>query len=271
MNIRLAATILVLVLGPIRFVICERFFPDAIITKSGETIEGRITAKSAESVTVSIQTSTGHSDRVISKSDIDHIFRGAPGERPTSKPTKLKQLNAPSPDKKWDYVDGSPPELLNANTSETALKFEYEYYSPPLWAPDSRRFAINYVHGRDGTSSIYQLSGGEWKELTTLGDDDGTLEASEKNITAQLKAKGLPEDIYLRLISQKVQLRKWLDPSTAIVYASLVEVPKGEDLPLVADFLLTLKFDSGGKWKIIKTHRTSQKEVKKFETESFKK
>ena len=221
---------------------------------------------------MSIETSTGHSDRVISKSDIDHIFRGAPGERPTPKPTKLKQLNAPSPDKKWDYVEGPPPELLNANTSETALKFEHEYYSPPLWAPDSRRFAINYVHGRVGTSSIYQLSGGEWKELTTLGDEeDQTLAEAEKNITAQLKAKGLPEDIYLRLISQKVQLRKWLDPSTAIVYASLVEVPKGEDLPLVADFLLTLKFDSGGKWKIIKTHRTSQKEVKKFETESFKK
>ena len=274
MNVRLAAVtaILALLLGSIRFVISEQFFPDAIITKSGETIEGRITAESGESVTVFIETSTGHSDRVISKSDIDHIFRGAPGERPTPKPTKLKQLNAPSPDKKWDYVEGAPPELLNANTSETVLTFGYDaYYSPPLWAPDSRRFAINYVHGRDGTSSIYQLSGGEWKELTTLGDDDGTLEASEKNITAQLKAKGLPEDIYLRLISQKVQLRKWLDPSTAIVHASLVERPDGEDLPLVADFFLTLKFDSGGKWKIIKTHRLSQKEIKKFETESLKK
>src|SRR5215831_16041703 len=106
MNIRLAAvtTILVLLLGSITFVICEQFFPDAITTKSGETIEGRITAESGESVTVSIETSTGNSDRVISKSDIDHIFRGAPGETPR-KPTKLKQLNAPSPDKKWDYVE----------------------------------------------------------------------------------------------------------------------------------------------------------------------
>ena len=222
-------------------------------------------------MTVSIETSTGHSDRVISKSDIDHIFRGAPGERLTPKPTKLKELNAPSPDKKWDYVEGPPPELLNANTSEPALKFEHEYYSLPLWAPDSRRFAINYVHGRVGTSSIYQLSGGEWKELKTLGDDDQTLAAAGKNITAQLKAKGLPENIYLRLIRQRVQLHKWLDPSTAIVYASLVERPESEDLPLVANFVLTLKFDSGGKWKIVKARRMSQKEVKNFETESLKK
>src|SRR5215471_16713886 len=131
-NVRLAAitTILVLLLGSTRFVVCEQFFPDVITTKSGERIEGRITAESGESVTVSIETSTGRSDRVISKSDIDHIFRGAPGERPTPKPTKLKQLNAPSPDKKWDYVKRDPPELLNASTSETALRFEYAYYSP---------------------------------------------------------------------------------------------------------------------------------------------
>src|SRR5215468_10594612 len=167
MNIRLAAvtTILVLLLGSIRFVICEQFFPDAITTKSGETIEGRIRAESDESVTVSIETSTGHSDRVISKSDIDHILR-APGETPTPKPTKLKRLNAPSPDRKWDYVNGHPPELLNANTSRIAVEFPENgpYYSAPLWAPDSRRFAVNYGQGvRVHDTWIYQLSGEEWK------------------------------------------------------------------------------------------------------------
>ncbi len=86
-----------------------------------------------------------------------------------------------------------------------------------------------------------------------------------------LKAKGLPENIYLRLIRQGVHLHQWIDPSTAIVYADLVERPEGEDLPLVADFVLTLKFDSDGNWKIIKTRRMSQKEVKNFETESLEK
>ena len=68
MNVRLAAvtTILVLLLGPIRFVTGEQFFPDVITTKSGEKIEGRITAESGESVTVSIETSTSRRDRVIS-------------------------------------------------------------------------------------------------------------------------------------------------------------------------------------------------------------
>jgi hypothetical protein len=276
MNVRLAAvtTILVLLLAPIRFVIGEQFFPDVITTKSGEKIEGRITAESGESVTVSIETSTGRSDRLISKSEIDHILRGAPGETPTPKPTKLKQLNAPSPDKKWDYVNGDPPELLNANTSRIALEFPDNgtYYSAPLWAPDSRRFAVNYGQGvRVHDSSIYQLSGGEWKEVTTLGDDDQIWTAANKNITAQLKAKALPENIYLRSIRQSVQLHQWLDPSTAIIYAGLVERPEGENLPLVADFVLTLKFDSAGNWKIIKTRRMSQKEVKDFETESLQK
>ena len=267
MNVRLAAvtTILVLLLGPIRFVIGEQSFPDVITTKSGEKIEGRITAESGESMTVSIETSTSRRDRVISKSDIDHILRGAPGERPTPKPTKLKQLNAPSPDKKWDYVNGDPPELLNANTSRIALEFPANgaYYSAPLWAPDSRRFAVNYGQGvRVHNSLIYQLSGGEWKELTTLGDDNQTLAAANKNVKAQLKAKGLPENTYLRLIRQSVQLHQWLDPSTAIVYADLVERPEGENQPLVADFVLTLKFDSAGNWKIIKTHRLSPRERK---------
>jgi hypothetical protein len=275
MNVRLAAVIriLVLLLASIRFVTSEQFFPDVITTKSGEKIEGRITAESGESVTVSIETSTGRRDRVISKSDIDHILRG-PGETPTPKPTKLKQLNAPSPDKKWDYVNGHPPELLNANTSRIALEFPKNgaYYSAPLWSPDSRRFAVNYGQGvRVHDSWIYQLSDGEWKGLRTLGDDDQIWAAANKNITAQLKAKGLPENIYLRSIRQSVQVHQWLDPSTAIVYANLAERPEGENLPLVADFVLTLKFDSAGNWKILKTRRMSQKEARNFETESLEK
>ena len=259
------STILVLFLGSTRFVICEQFFPDVITTKSGEKIEGRITAESGESVTVSVETSTVRRDRVLSKSDIDRILR-APGETPTPKPTKLKQLNAPSPDKKWDYVNREPPELLSTNTSKTALTFEYPvgaYYSPPIWAPDSRHFAMNYGQGvRVHDSSIYQLSGGEWKELTTLGDDDQIWAEANKDITAQLKAKGLPENTNLRLIRQSVQLHQWLNASTAIVYANLVERPEGEDLPLVADFVLTLKFDSAGNWKTIKSRRISPRERK---------
>jgi len=158
-----------------------------------------------------------------------------------------EKLNAPSPDKKWDYVNGDSPELRYTNTSQTALTFPYNggaYYSPPVWAPDSTRFAINYGQGRVHNSSIYELSGGEWKELTTLGEDDQILAMAEKNIKAQLKAKGLPENTYLRLIQQSVQARRWLDSSTAIVYVDLSERPEGEDLPLAANLVFTIKFDS---------------------------
>ena len=268
---RLAAitTILVLLLGSTRFVVCEQFFPDVITTKSGERIEGRITAESGESVTVSIETSTGRSDRVIPKSDIDHILR-APSETPTPKPTKLKQLNAPSPDKKWDYVNDGSPRLL-ADTSRIALEFPYNggaHYSAPLWAPDSKRFAVNYGQGRVHNTSLYQLSGEEWKELKAPGEEDEILGVPQKSIATQVKAKGLPQNIYLRSIRQSVQVHRWIDSSTVIVYVDLVERAEGEDLPFVVNFLFTLKFDSSGNWKVIETHRMSQKEVKNFETES---
>jgi len=187
MNVRLAAvtTILVLLLGPIRFVIGEQFFPDVITTKSGEKIEGRITAASGESVAVSIETSTGRRDRVISKSDIDHILRGALGETPTPKPTKLEQLNAPSPDKKWDYVNGDYPKLLNANTSRIALEFPANgaYYSAPLWAPDSRRFAVNYGQG------VRQKHKGTAKSKRSSREHLSSANTAERPITSMARSK----------------------------------------------------------------------------------
>ena len=269
MNLRLAAVtaVVVLLLGSPRLVICERLFPDVITTKSGEKIEGRIKTESDQSVTISVETANGTSERVIQKSDIDHTLRGSYAPTPTAKPEKLEHLNAPSPDRKWDYVADNPPKILNANTSRIALEFPANgaYYSAPIWAPDSRRFAVNYGQGRVHNSLIYQLSGEEWKELTRLGDDDQTLAAPNKNITAQLKAKGLPENVYLRLIRQSVQLHRWLDSTTAIVYADLAERPESEDLLLVANFALTVRFNPVGNWKITKSRLLSEKEMKTFE------
>ena len=44
---------------------------------------------------------------------------------------------------------------------------------------------------------------------------------------------------------------------------SLIDVVLG----FSSDFLVTLKFDDAGNWKIVKTHRMSEKEVKKREKE----
>jgi hypothetical protein len=73
--------------------------------------------------------------------------------------------------------------------------------------------------------------------------------------------------MYLRLIWWTVQLDRWLDSNTAIVYASLRQVAALREAPgemdngYGIDLLFTLKFDPSGKWKIVKIHRMSEKEV----------
>jgi hypothetical protein len=63
-----------------------------------------------------------------------------------------------------------------------------------------------------------------------------------------------------------VEVRQWLDPNTAIFYAGLEEaVRENLDEAFGAHFLVTLKFDAAGKWKIVKTHQMSEKEVEKIE------
>ena len=56
-----------------------------------------------------------------------------------------------------------------------------------------------------------------------------------------------------------MKVHQWVDSNTAILYGGL-EV----DEAFGAHFLLTLKFDEAGNWKIIKTQRLSLKEAEKL-------
>ena len=64
---------------------------------------------------------------------------------------------------------------------------------------------------------------------------------------------------------------RWIDSNTAIAYASLRQVAARRDAPgemddgYGTDLLFTLRFDAAGKWKIVKTHQMSEKEVEKIE------
>jgi len=63
-----------------------------------------------------------------------------------------------------------------------------------------------------------------------------------------------------------VEPKQWLDASTLIIHASMAEVVRKNDGDYVGpgfgtDLLLTLKFDDAGNWKVVKTHRMSEKEV----------
>jgi len=121
-----------------------------------------------------------------------------------------------------------------------------------LWAPDSKRFAFNWGQGRVHQTSLYQLRGNEWKALKSPNDD--VNEILNKTIK-----RGLSKKTHLRLIWETVKVHQWVDSNTAILYGGL-EV----DEAFGAHFLLTLKFDEAGNWKITKTQRLSLKEAEKL-------
>jgi uncharacterized protein YecT (DUF1311 family) len=168
-----------------------------------------------------------------------------------------------SPDQKWEYVGGDEPKIVKAGTNEVALDLDG---SGGLdWAPDSKRFACySGGGGRSHTTFLYQLRGDEWKELKE--PIDAVHESLNKAIAAQVKKSGLPKKTDLRLIWETSELRRWVDSNTAILYAGLHEVVReNSERRFDVDFVVTLKFDADGNWKIVKTHQMSDKEIEKEE------
>jgi sugar lactone lactonase YvrE len=182
-----------------------------------------------------------------------------------------------SPDKKWEYVGDDQPKIVKAGTNEVVMDLSDSGPGGVIWAPDSKRFALNWGRGRSHNTSLYQLRGDEWKALES--PDEVVSDVADKAIAAQLKRKGLSkkklskEKKYLRLISWTPKVINWEDSNTADLYASLQQVIALRDNPgemfdgFGADLLFTLKFDEAGNWKIIKTHEMSEKEVEKREKE----
>ncbi len=196
------------------------------------------------------------------------------GQEPSPSPSSV------SPDKKWEYVGGEAPKLVKAGTNEVALEFLEQCdlgavgeHSAPLWAPDSRRLAFySCGAGKEHLTLLYQLRGEHWLTLKTPGDGDDLFERAGNIIDAQAKKKGLPKGTFLHMQWWTVEPDRWLDSSNLIVYGSMAEVVHKDDGDYAgpgfgADLLLTFKFDDAGNWKIVKTHRMSEKEVEKRQKE----
>ena len=184
--------------------------------------------------------------------------------------------NSLSPDKQWEFSGGDTAKLVKAGTNEVALTFSEECdlgalgeHSALLWAPDSKRFGFySCGAGKEHLTLLYQLRDDQWVALKTPGDGDDLFEQAGNIIEAQAKRKGLPKKTFLHMQWWTVKPERWLDSNTLIVYASMAEVVHRYDGEYVGhgfgtDLLLTLKFDTAGNWKIIKTHRMSEKEIKK--------
>ena len=171
-----------------------------------------------------------------------------------------------SPDKKWQYVAGADePKLLNADTKEVVLDLGEQDPGSVLWAPDSKRFALNYGRGRH-QSLLYQLRDDHWVELES--PDDVAFKRADAVLAAEAKREGVPKKASPRTPSWSVEADQWLDASTLIVHASLSKrFEWGEDgaKDISGDFLLTLKFDDAGKCKIAKSERLSEEEVRRRE------
>ena len=126
-----------------------------------------------------------------------------------------------------------------------------------VWAPDSKRFALNYsiswFRGYE-TVAFYQLRDNEWVALRSPVD-----EASKHFQLTQLARKYSPKNTDRKadssLLSDHLEARSWTDADTLLLYAYL-EHDEGE-----AAALFTLKFDANGNFKIVEMHRLSKKEL----------
>ena len=189
-----------------------------------------------------------------------------------SSPPAEEQDEDMSPDKKWEYYDGDTAKLVKAGTNEVALEFSegcdlgaLDEHSEILWAPDSKRLAFySCGAGKEHNTLLYQLRNDHWEALE--GPRDELFQRAGKIIDAQSKREGLPKKTFLHMQWWTVKPERWLDSSTLVVYASMAEVVHRSDGDYVgpgfgADLLVTLKFDLAGKWKIVKIHRMSEKEV----------
>ena len=186
---------------------------------------------------------------------------------------KPEQQRFYSPDKKWEFRSDT---IVRAGATEPALQLSDKCggangeCEPPLWSPDSKRFALNAPdQGRYQPTSFYQLNGDQWKELPPL--PDAISDVLDKVIFARMKKMGLlPKKTPIRLISNPIRTIQWTDPNTALVYASDVEAVKDDPDRgfFEASFLFTLKFDQSGQCKIVKSQRLSDKEREKYKKKS---
>jgi hypothetical protein len=194
-------------------------------------------------------------------------------------PPPAEERTLISPDKKWEYLGGEDEaKIVATDTKQVILNLPDQGSGDVVWAPDSKRFAFNWGQGRTRQTAFYQLRDDQWVALDFPGDNGDIFEKQANDIVAgQLKKEGLSEEKlekqgkFLRLIWSTMKVDRWLDPNTAIVHVLLQQVAARRDAPgemddgYGADLLYTLKFDPSGKWKIVKTHRMSDKEVEEHQ------
>jgi len=133
-------------------------------------------------------------------------------------------------------------------------------YANMVWAPDSKRFAFNLQPGKGyQTAQFYQLDKDTWRKLDALESNAATTAPLDRSMARQKKKLKLPLWPFLT----SWQVRKWIDPCTALLYAHRAETFEisDETNEVTASFFFTLKFDTVGKWDVIRTREVPAKGV----------
>lgn len=179
-----------------------------------------------------------------------------------------------SPDGKWELRAGATERddfvIAKAGSDQPSLVLsEEEYvdglaealgrapgYANIVWAPDSKRFAFNLQPAKAyQTVQFYQLEGNTWRKLDSLESNAATSAPLERSLAREKQNLKLssPDDGWP--IMNSWQVRKWIDSSTALLYAHskrTFEINNGTE-SISASFFFTLKFDPAGHWKIART------------------
>jgi hypothetical protein len=201
-----------------------------------------------------------------------------------------------SPDGKWEFRAGPTGEqedfvIARAGSDETSLVLsEEEYvdglaealgrapgYANIVWAPDSKRFAFNLQPGKGyQTAQFYQLDGNAWRKLDSLESNAATTAPLDRSMANQKKRvkqklKLTPGDWGWPIMASW-QVRKWIDSSTALLYAhrSAKFELKNDTKEVNVSFFLTLKFDPAGNWKVTRKFEVPDKGVGELNAEERK-
>jgi len=191
-----------------------------------------------------------------------------------------------SPDKRWEYQysNGVGPQIVKAGTSEAVLDLSDAVPSEknglnanreaePVWAPDSKRVAFNYVaheHRSDGFGTIvlFELRNDKWVFLRSPLDSAEVLAAPEagpgddnRDQLAKLAKKYLRKDTYKAAVLRSpmtgdfLRVVRWSNPDTAVFWAFSSDTSIGA--------LAELKVDAKGNWKLVTAKVLSGKAAEK--------
>jgi hypothetical protein len=179
-----------------------------------------------------------------------------------------------SPDKQWEYQrsEGVGPRIVKAGTSEAVLDLSDALPSDkngintddretePVWAPDSKRVAFNYVAHEHrssgfGTTVLFELRDGKWIFLRSPLDSKEVQAApragpgDNRDQLAKLAQKYLRKGTYNAAMLQSpssgdfLRVVRWSNADTATFWAFSSDTGIG--------VLAELKVDGKGNWKLV--------------------